>query len=185
MTRVLITGSPETAKTTLAAFAASDAATTLVEPGQAVQSTEPYTHYVQMPVSISLDRGHGSVERFSEFIQAGLLTRSRLIREALPHLSEDATVLLVTGNAPDADAEDGALPDDPGARRSLLHVLAGALRQERPTLHVEVLDRSMGSGQIATKTLTGKTASRAQTSSDPESYEDWRIQMAGLVGSDF
>lgn len=184
MTRVLITGSPQTARTTLAAFAASEVEPHLVEPGQAIDAKEPFTHYVQMPVSISLQQGEGlAVARFSEFIQAGLLTRSQLIQEALPHLAEDAVVLLVTGNAPESE-QAADLPDDPGARRSLLHVLADALRQDRPGLQVEVLDRSLGSKQIAEKALTGKLGT---TPGDPatQEVEDWRIQMAGLVGSDF
>ena len=99
--------------------------------------------YVQLPVGIT-PSGETAVSRVHSFLEEGLLTRFRLVDAVLPALAEDATVLLVGGHT---QVEQQA-PDDQGARRALLTVLAHAVRADRAPVatRVRVLDHTQHGG---------------------------------------
>ena len=92
-------------------------------------------HYVQMPVSSGLS-GATVTGRVRSFLQDGLLARYRTAETVLPFLSDDASVILVSGNF---NAESSA-PDDRAARLSLVHVLRHSMRADKasPDFQVQV-----------------------------------------------
>ncbi|MGH3815354.1 MAG: hypothetical protein ACRDUV_23375, partial [Pseudonocardiaceae bacterium] len=89
--------------------------------------------YIQLPVTIHPE-GDTVVARVGSFLSAGLLARFRAVERVLPALRPGATVVLVSGNAPD----EVSLPDDQRSRLALLHLLAHATRAELASRQVQV-----------------------------------------------
>lgn len=195
MAQVLITGSSDAATALTDVLTAQGHTVLLLDPADVdtgLAGVEPGTieHYVQMPVRVTIaDDGPDSsvVHRVNAFLQQGLMERFRTAEAVLSVLHSEAVVLLVSGNSP----LDGAAPDDDAARRSLLHVLAHAMRAEKAParLRVRVVDTSAGPEALATAALTGdKITAAPRVRSQLEAnltYADWRVEVMGLVGTDF
>jgi hypothetical protein len=154
--------------------------------------------YVQLPTLLSVESQSSAdslVERVGRFLADGLLTRFRSAAAVLPHLSEDATVVLVAGNTP----VPGTGVDDQAARSSMLRVLAHALRAEEAPrrLRVRVLEHGSSPDAIA-RCAAGEDVVKASASSSSSaagppagssdvdmSYADWRTEVLGLAHAEF
>jgi hypothetical protein len=148
--------------------------------------------YVQLPTLLDVDGQSGNrslVENVGQFLADGLLARFRLAAAALPHLTQDASVVLVGGNTP----VPGTAVDDQAARLSLLRVLAHALRAEEAPAHlrVRVLDHDTPAEAIA-RCAAGEEVGRSPVSGPPAgdsdvdiSYADWRTEVLGLAHVEF
>ncbi|MGH3786988.1 MAG: hypothetical protein ACRDRG_10660 [Pseudonocardiaceae bacterium] len=152
-------------------------------PGETGSKTVDF--YIQLPVTIHPD-GQTAVARVGAFLSAGLLARFRAVDRVLPALAPGATVVLVSGNAPD----EVSLPDDQRSRLALLHLLAHATRAELATRHVEVkVVSSQRSDEEIVHYALGEDEMHPQRhpqnrSSAANAYQDWRTEVMGLVGID-
>jgi hypothetical protein len=151
------------------------------EPG-----SEGLDFYIQLPVTIHPD-GDTAVARVGSFLSAGLLARFSAVDRVLPVLATGATVVLVSGNAPD----EMALPDDHQSRLALLYLLAHATRAELATRHVEVkvVSSQRSDREIVHYALGGEDDTHAhrdpqERASAAAAYQDWRTEVMGLVGID-
>jgi hypothetical protein len=142
--------------------------------------------YIQLPVTIHPD-GDTAVARVGSFLSAGLLARFTALDRVLPVLAPGATVVLVSGNAPD----EVSLPDDQQSRLALLHLLAHAARAELTTKHVEVkvVSNRRSDQEIVHYALGGGTESPSHPDLQDRAraataYQDWRAEVMGLVGID-
>src|SRR3954452_6261305 len=154
-------------------------------PGRNVQA------YVQLPqlLPVVQDGSEKSLTaRMGEFLAHGLLARFSEAAALLPHLADEATIVLVGGNTP----VPGTAVDDQQARLALLRVLAHALRAEEAPrrLRVRVLPHATSPEQVV-RTALGEAVDR-QPASEPSagedaelSYEDWRTQVLGLATVEF
>ncbi|MGH3881831.1 MAG: hypothetical protein ACRDRY_02395 [Pseudonocardiaceae bacterium] len=153
------------------------------DPAQPVP--EGLDFYIQLPVTIHPE-GDTVVARVGSFLSAGLLARFRAVERVLPALTPGATVVLVSGNAPD----EMSLPDDRRSRLALLHLLAHATRAELATRQVqvkvvssqrsdqEIIQYALGAGHPETHRDTQERTSAASA------YQDWHTEVMGLVGVD-
>jgi hypothetical protein len=148
-------------------------------------STEGLDFYIQLPITIHPE-GDTAVARVGSFLSAGLLARFRAVERVLPVLKRGATVVLVSGNAPD----EASLPDDQRSRLALLHLLAHATRAELATRQVEVkvVSSQRSDQEIVRYALGGDDE---ETRPEPRervdaatAYQDWRTEVMGLVGLD-
>jgi hypothetical protein len=149
--------------------------------------------YIQLPTVLPVDGAPGGgslVARMGQFLADGLLARFRLAAAVLPHLGEEATVILVGGNTP----VPGTAVDDQEARLALLRVLGHALRaEEAPArLRVRVLAHGTDPGLIAEVALGRSTPEPQPAATAPAgnsdvdlSYADWRTQVLGLATVEF
>ena len=143
--------------------------------------------YVQLPVHAAA-RGTSVVERVRNFLEDGLLARFVVASTILPALSDKARVVLVGGNT----LVEASAPDDQSARVALLGVLAHAIKADKSTTGVEVkvLSHEELAEDVAAVTL-GAEPTREQTLADllerePKmSFDDWRIEVMGLVNGEF
>ncbi|MDQ4032704.1 MAG: hypothetical protein M3332_10730 [Actinomycetota bacterium] len=148
-------------------------------------SPEGLDFYIQLPITIHPE-GDTAVARVGSFLSAGLLARFRAVERVLPVLKHGATVVLVSGNAPD----EGSLPDDQRSRLALLHLLAHATRAELAARDVEVKVVSSGRSdqQIMRYALGGDdeetTPDTQERAAAATAYQDWRTEVMGLVGLD-
>lgn len=139
--------------------------------------------YVQLPVTVQLE-GASVVPRVRAFLQGGLLSRFDAVEAVLPHLADDARVLLVAGNTTQAGKD---LPDDRAARQSLLEVLAHAVRADTSSraVRVQVVDRRSPTelAEMALKAVAPVSPAVADLR-DREgelSYDDWRTEVLGMA----
>jgi len=143
--------------------------------------------YVQLPVHAAA-RGTSVVERVRNFLEDGLLARFVVASTILPALSDKARVVLVGGNT----LVEASAPDDQSARVALLGVLAHAIKADKSTTGVEVkvLSHEELDEDVAAVTL-GAEPTREQNLADllerePKmSFDDWRIEVMGLVNGEF
>ena len=143
--------------------------------------------YVQLPVHAAA-RGSSVVERVRNFLEDGLLARFVVASTILPALSDKARVVLVGGNT----LVEASAPDDQSARVALLGVLAHAIKADKSTTGVEVkvLSHEELDEDVAAVTL-GAEPTREQNLADllerePKmSFDDWRIEVMGLVNGEF
>lgn len=143
--------------------------------------------YVQLPVRV-VPRGSAVIERVRNFLEDGLLARFAATSTILAALSDDGRVVLVGGNTPG----EAAAPDDQNARLALLDVLAHAIRADRSEtrIRVRVLPHDDSAADIATVALRGEPT-REQTMAqlrarEPEMrFEDWRVEVMGLITGEF
>lgn len=143
--------------------------------------------YVQLPVQFSA-RGNAVTERVRNFLEDGLLARFTAASTILPRLSEAGRVVLLGGNAP----VGASAPDDQSARLALLDVLAHAIQADSSAtrIGVRVLPHDASVEYIASVAL-GARPTREQAlaelrAREPEmSFEDWRIEVMGLVNGQF
>jgi len=143
--------------------------------------------YVQLPVHVAA-RGESVVERVRHFLEDGLLARFSAAAVILPALSDEARVVLVGGNT----LVEASAPDDQSARVGLLKVLAHAIQADRSATKVEVrvLAHDAVAEHIGAVAL-GAEPTREQALADlmaqePKmSFDDWRIEVMGLVNGQF
>jgi len=143
--------------------------------------------YVQLPVGV-VARGDTVVERVHQFLEDGLLSRFTSASTILPAMSDEARVVLVGGNT----LVEASAPDDQGARLALLNVLAHAVQADKSAtkIQVRVLAHDEVPEHIGAVAL-GAEPSREQTLADlmaqePKmSFDDWRIEVMGLVNGEF
>ena len=143
--------------------------------------------YVQLPVHVAA-RGGTVVERVRNFLQDGLLARFSAASTILPAMSDEARVVLVGGNT----LLEASAPDDHGARLALLGVLAHAISADKSStrIDVRVLPHDELADHIAAIALGGEPT-REQTLAEmlnrepPMSFDDWRIEVMGLVNGEF
>ncbi len=143
--------------------------------------------YVQLPVHVAA-RGEAVVERVRNFLEDGLLARFTAAATILPALSDGGRVILVGGNTP----VEASAPDDQSARLALLDVLAHAIQADRSAtrIGVRVLPHDESSAHIAAVALGGEpTREQAMAelrAREPKmSFDDWRIEVMGLVNGEF
>lgn len=153
----------------------------------------PIDAYVQLPsmLPVDTDSSRGSlVAQVGQFLADGLLARFYLADVALPHLSEQATVVLVGGNTPVA----GTAVDDQDARLALLRVLAHAMRaaQAPAERKVRVLPHGADVETIVDVAMGRSKPEPRPSAQAPEgdsdvdmSYADWRTQLLGLATVEF
>jgi len=143
--------------------------------------------YVQLPVHVAA-RGSTVVERVRNFLEDGLLARFAACSTLLPALSDTGRVVLVGGNT----LVEATAPDDQSARLALLGVLSRAIAADRSAagLEVRVLPHDQLAEHIAAVAL-GAEPTREQTLAEmldrepPLSFDDWRIEVMGLVNGEF
>jgi hypothetical protein len=143
--------------------------------------------YIQLPVHVAA-RGGTVVERVRNFLEDGLLARFAASSTLLPVLSDQGRVVLVGGNT----LVEASAPDDRGARLALLGVLAHAIQADKSTtkLEVRVLPHDQLAEDIAAVAL-GAEPPRERTLAEmldrepPMSFDDWRIEVMGLVNGEF
>ena len=143
--------------------------------------------YVQLPVHVAA-RGEAVVERVRNFLEDGLLARFSAASAVLPAVSDEARVVLVGGNT----LVEASAPDDHSARLGLLKVLADAFQADRSAtkIRVRVLPNDEPAEHIGAVAM-GAEPSREQALADllaqePKmSFDDWRIEVMGLVNGEF
>jgi hypothetical protein len=143
--------------------------------------------YVQLPVHVEA-RGDTVVERVRNFLEDGLLARFTAASTILPSIIEGGRVVLVGGNTP----VEASAPDDHSARLALVGVLTDAIQADRASTSVDVrmLSHDELAKQIAAVALgAGQTRSESLAelmAREPGmSFDDWRIEVMGLVNGEF
>jgi hypothetical protein len=143
--------------------------------------------YVQLPVHVAA-RGGTVVERVHNFLEDGLLARFAASSTILPAMSDQGRVVLVGGNT----LVEASAPDDQSARLALLGVLAHAIQADKSAtaLQVRLLPSDELAVHIAAVAL-GAERSREQAlaelmAREPKmSFDEWRIEVMGLVNGEF
>lgn len=180
---VLITGSTPALKTVMdevnAAGAQAVSASSPEDLTKALESVGKgnLKHFIQLPQSISAEGAALVTTRVHESLKQGLLSRYRTAEAVLPYLSDDARVILVSGNV----ISDPEAPDDRSARLSLVHVLRHAMLADKnaPSFEVKVADASTTPARIVDATLTGASLASGGDTGEPLDYDDWRTEMLG------
>ena len=143
--------------------------------------------YIQLPVHVAA-RGSTVVDRVRNFLQDGLLARFAASSTLLPAMSDKGRVVLVGGNT----LVEASAPDDQSARLALLGVLADAIHADKAAtgIEVRVLPHDQLAGHIAAVAL-GAEPTHQETLAElldrepPMSFDDWRIEVMGLVNGEF
>lgn len=187
--RVLLNGKPEMTTAVGAALRAAGAEPVLVDMGFSQTEGGPFAAYVQLPVSVEAS-GTSVVERVERFLTDGLLARFRTANRVLPALGDNSRIVLVAGNTPSA-GEAPEVPDDQQAREALLRVLRHAIRADLSprTAWVSLLGGDASADTIAAAALSEVDPEGGGPSGSVEDrgrgYDDWRVEMLGMVGLDF
>jgi hypothetical protein len=143
--------------------------------------------YIQLPVHVAA-RGSTVVERVRNFLEDGLLARFAAASTLLPAMSDEGRVVLVGGNT----LVEASAPDDQSARLALLGVLAHAIQADKSATRIDV--RVLSHDQLAEHigaVALGAEPTREQTLAElldrepPMSFDDWRIEVMGLVNGEF
>lgn len=140
----------------------------------------PLDAYVQLPVDVETAAPMVTAQ-MAALLEQGIVGRFHTAEVVLGHLAPGAHVVLVPGNLP----PHVAVPDDHRARRSLLEVLAHALRADRAPqpLSVRVASEQHSPEAIA-ELAGGADVPHPQpdyASMWPElSYDEWRLAVLGL-----
>jgi hypothetical protein len=191
--RVVVTGAAEQVAAVSAALRAAGAEVTAVDDleqlGAAFAGLAPGSLdcYVQLPVHVAA-RGDAVIERVRNFLEDGLLARFAAASTILPAVSDKGRVVLVGGNTP----VEATAPDDQNARLALLDVLAHAIQADKLATRfgVRVLPHDESAEHIAAVALGGEPTREQALASlrarEPEmSFDDWRIEVMGLVNGSF
>jgi hypothetical protein len=143
--------------------------------------------YVQLPVHV-VARGNTVVERVRNFLEDGLLARFTAISTILPAISGEGRVVLVGGNA----LVEASAPDDQSARLALLGVLAHATQADRSATRMEVrvlphdeLAESIAAVALGAEPTREQALAELMTREPKMSFDDWRIEVMGLVNGEF
>jgi len=143
--------------------------------------------YVQLPVHVTA-RGSNVVERVRNFLEDGLLARFTAASTIRPAMSYEGRVVLVGGNT----LVEASAPDDQSARLALLDVLAHAIQADKAQIgvRVRVLPHDDSAEHIAAVALGGKPTHEQELAElrarEPTmSFDDWRVEVMGLVNGQF
>jgi hypothetical protein len=191
--RVVVTGAAEQVAAVSAALREAGAEVFAVDDlgklGAATAGLAPGSLdcYVQLPVQVAA-RGDAVIERVRNFLEDGLLARFAAASTILPTVSDRGRVVLVGGNTP----VEATAPDDQSARLALLDVLAHAIQADKLAIGfgVRVLPHDESAQHIAAVALGGEPTREQALASlrarEPEmSFDDWRIEVMGLVNGEF
>lgn len=143
--------------------------------------------YVQMPVNVAA-RGDNVVERVRNFLEDGLLARFSAASAVLPAMSDEARVVLVGGNT----FVEASAPDDHSARLGLLKVLADAFQADKSATKIQVLvlpnDKAaehIGAVALGAEPTREQALAELLAQEPKMSFDDWRIEVMGLVNGEF
>ena len=191
--KVVVTGATEQVAAVSAALRDLGAEVTAVDDlgklGAAVACLAPGSLdcYVQLPVHVAA-RGDAVIERVRNFLEDGLLARFAAASTILPAVSDSGRIVLVGGNTP----VEATAPDDQSARLALLDVLAHAIQADQLATRfgVRVLPHDESAEHIAAVALGGEPTREQALASlrarEPEmSFDDWRVEVMGLVNGEF
>ena len=143
--------------------------------------------YIQLPVHVAA-RGNTVVERVHNFLEDGLLARFAAASTILPALSDEGRVVLVGGNT----LVEASAPDDQSARLALLGVLAHAIQADKSATRIDVrvlphdeLVEHIGAVALGAEPAHEQTLVELLDREPPMSFDDWRIEVMGLVNGEF
>jgi hypothetical protein len=143
--------------------------------------------YVQLPVHVSA-RGDTVVERVRNFLEDGLLARFAAVSKILPAISDAGRVVLVGGHT----LVEASAPDDQSARLALLGVLADAIQADKSSTRFDVrvlphdeLAKHIGAVALGAERTREQALAEMLEREPPMSFEDWRIEVMGLVNGEF
>ena len=138
--------------------------------------------YVQLPVHVV---ARGSVRNF---LEDGLLARFAATSTILPAISDEGRVVLVGGNA----LVEASAPDDQGARLALLGVLAHATQADKSATRIEVrvlphdeLAETIAAVALGAEPTREQALAELMAREPKMSFDDWRIEVMGLVNGEF
>ena len=133
--------------------------------------------YVQLPASFTV-QGDTAVTRVHHFFADGVLARFPAVAAALPSLKPEARLTFVAGVLP----PDVSTEDDVTARAALIRILGQAAQADAANgLRVCTLSSGATAKDIAL-TAMGRNADRGSFTSEPdESYDEWRIELLGMM----
>ena len=184
MARVLVSGNAEQAAQVADELRSQRAAVTEVDDLELVAQTcsaagpAAFDSYVQLPATFTI-HGDTAIRRVHHFFADGVLARFPALAAALPALVPQGRVTFVMGHLP----ADVSTPEDRDARRALMKVLGHAARADAGgALAVRVLEAGTTPRDIALVALGRDPAGEdvMQRLADLP-YEDWRIELMGLV----
>jgi hypothetical protein len=134
--------------------------------------------YVQLPASFTV-QGDTAVTRVHHFFADGVLARFPAVAAALPSLTPEARLTFVTGVLP----PDVSTDDDVAARSALIRVLGHAARADAGEgLRVTSLGSGASAKEIALAALGRSAEFEALTAGiSDESYDEWRIELLGMM----
>jgi NAD(P)-dependent dehydrogenase (short-subunit alcohol dehydrogenase family) len=135
-----------------------------------------FAGYVQLPATFTV-QGDTAVERVHHFFAEGVLARFPAVAAALPTLTPDARLTFVTGVLP----EDVSTEDDVAARAALLRILRQAAQADAANgLRVCMVGSGATPKDIALTAL-GRNSDVASSTSVPDDYSEWRIELLGMM----
>jgi hypothetical protein len=143
--------------------------------------------YVQLPVHVAA-RGNTVVERVRNFLEDGLLARFSAASTILPAITDGGRVVLVGGNTP----VEASAPDDHSARLALVGVLADAIQADRASTPIDVrmlshddLPNQIAAVALGTELTRSESLAELMAREPAMSFDDWRIEVMGLVNGEF
>jgi hypothetical protein len=133
--------------------------------------------YVQLPASFTV-QGDTAVTRVHHFFADGVLARFPAVAAALPSLKPEARLTFVAGVLP----RDVSTEDDVAARAALLRILGHAAQADASNgLRICTLGSGATAKDIAL-TAMGRNSDRGAFTTEPdESYDEWRIELLGMM----
>lgn len=178
---VLITGSTPALQSVVDAVKAAGAepvsASSPQELSAALENLDgSLQHFIQLPEAVQTQDATLVTTRVHEFLKQGLLSRYRTAEAVLPHLSDDARVVLVSGNINNT----AGAPDDSSARLSLMHVLRHAMLadKESSAFQVRVAAPSTDPARLVAAVVEGASLTE-EDEGEPLDYSDWRTELLG------
>jgi hypothetical protein len=141
-----------------------------------------FDSYVQLPATFTV-RGDTAIHRVHHFYADGVLARFPALAAVLPALKPAGRVTFVLGHLP----PEVSTPEDREARQVLVRVLGHAARADAGeddggALGVRMLDSGSTPRQVATVALGGDPArDQLRARLADMSYEEWRVELMGLV----
>jgi hypothetical protein len=132
--------------------------------------------YVQLPASFTV-QGDTAVTRVHHFFAEGVLARFPAVAAALPALKPDARLTFVTGVLP----QDVSTEDDVAARAALVRILGRAAQADAANgLRICTVGSGATAKEIALTAL-GRSSGVGSSTTEPEEYSEWRIELLGMM----
>ncbi len=132
--------------------------------------------YVQLPATFTV-QGDTAVTRVHHFFAEGVLARFPAVAAALPALKPDSRLTFVTGVLP----PDVSTEDDVAARAALLRILGQAAQADAANgLRISTLGSGATAKEIALTAL-GRSSGAGSSTTEPEEYSEWRIELLGMM----
>ena len=133
--------------------------------------------YIQLPASFTV-QGDTAVNRVHHFFADGVLARFPAVAAALPTLKPEARLTFVAGVLP----PDVSTEDDVAARAALLRILGHAAQADASNgLRICTLGSGATAKDIALTAMGRNTDRGAFTTEPDESYDEWRIELLGMM----